>query len=833
MFGSVLLYRSFVDDFSVFYSPSFEQVFKIAFTFDQIRELKELKEPFYPNKYPQGTTFVYQINNVHPSIVHFISSLPIIPSITSFNLYDPQYSALNQKRSLIRKKEEHLFIFGKIKVIKTINQYNDYDRDVIGIMREHSHSTTCILIAINTTYQTKKLHFDLHDLIFKIQPKETDLLQITDVLTSKRQIMTFAELKQEILPFELKEFDVLCYKIEMLNATNETDADFLHMQSSFKRLIQLINMNILAHGNSVFEQIKSAFMSKEKKELENTIIALERLGNIKLQINKEKIKNTLFSVFYQLNQLTHPDELKNRKSEIIGYNNILELSKDSSSASSDLCKQLLEMNDLGTIVFVTPEIGRFSTIGGIGVLINELTITLSQLGHKIVVISPYYNMNKKGEQGYLAKDGIKLKSTIEMYIGGEKVSVGVHYGNENNIDLYFLHNYNYFPMPYPSFQPPMMLKSACLFAKSSLQLLCDLKLHPSIIVTNDWFTGLVPAYSKYHFGHYFETSTFFHIVHNLEKGYIGDLYPDSDLYYIHELPSELLNNPTPTSINLSMCALKTCDNWGTVSKSYMLDSLKTSPLSYYLRKFPKPFACSNGISVKNRMVVLKKISPTLDHIECKRKLQQKYFGFVDDSIPLFGFVGRISEQKGVFLLLEAANQLINSTGGKCQFIVGGMASNDDPYAIACASKMHYMKSTFQRSFWADPSAFFTDGPLMNMGCDYTCMPSMFEPSGLVQQESFLAGTPVIAFKTGGLKDTVFEYNKQEKTGNGFNFEAFTVGDLVYAINRSIEIYHSPEDYKQLRENASKSVLDLIDVSIAWGSEFARLKKKVFTFELKE
>ena len=47
--------------------------------------------------------------------------------------------------------------------------------------------------------------------------------------------------------------------------------------------------------------------------------------------------------------------------------------------------------------------------------------------------------------------------------------------------------------------------------------------------------------------------------------------------------------------------------------------------------------------------------------------------------------------------------------------------------------------------------------MLSLGCDFGLMPSLFEPSGIVQQEYFAAGTPVIAFKTGGLKDTVFEY----------------------------------------------------------------------------
>lgn len=50
------------------------------------------------------------------------------------------------------------------------------------------------------------------------------------------------------------------------------------------------------------------------------------------------------------------------------------------------------------------------------------------------------------------------------------------------------------------------------------------------------------------------------------------------------------------------------------------------------------------------------------------------------------------------------------------------------------------------------------------------MPSVFEPGGIVQHEFFIAGTPVIAFKTGGLKDTVIEFEWITGVGNGIVFE---------------------------------------------------------------
>jgi len=86
---------------------------------------------------------------------------------------------------------------------------------------------------------------------------------------------------------------------------------------------------------------------------------------------------------------------------------------------------------------------------------------------------------------------------------------------------------------------------------------------------------------------------------------------------------------------------------------------------------------------------------------------------------------------------------------------------------------------------------------------------------------------VICFKTGGLKDTVKEYSKGTRTGNGFTFEGHTPGDFVYAVKRAVEIYDNHDHYEALRMNARASVLDCRNVCIAWAKDFAVLRERVW------
>ena len=118
------------------------------------------------------------------------------------------------------------------------------------------------------------------------------------------------------------------------------------------------------------------------------------------------------------------------------------------------------------------------------------------------------------------------------------------------------------------------------------------------------------------------------------------------------------------------------------------------------------------------------------------------------------------------------------------------------------------------------------GPLINCGSDFGIMPSLFEPGGIVQHEFFLGATPVIAFHTGGLKDTIIEFDSKTCKGNGFFFKNYKREDLNFAIDRAYEVFCNQELFANIKKNAFESVIDVLDVAVAWNMEFYRIAKKV-------
>ena len=359
---------------------------------------------------------------------------------------------------------------------------------------------------------------------------------------------------------------------------------------------------------------------------------------------------------------------------------------------------------------------------------------------------------------------------------------------------------------------------------------------PSIVLTNDWFTGLASAYNKQgYFADYFAGAKFVHIVHNLDDKYQGRIPLDAAINnervsYLTGLRADLLIDPfwKDPIFNPSRCALECSDQWATVSKSYRAEVKQTSSLAPLLNKFAEPFAFPNGVRSRDVLARLEKLG---DAREEKTKLLKKYFNlhYADaaryDSAILFGFVGRICEQKGVHLLLENIDYVLSVTHYNAYFILGGMVDGSE-YSTACVNHINELRGKYGRNFWADPHAFFHDGASLNKGADFFLMPSLFEPGGIVQHEALIAGTPVIAYNTGGLKDSIVEFDAAAGTGNGFVFGTHNAFEMGAAISRALGVLAQPAAYKQLRENCRRSFMDVSTVARSWRAEFYRLIEKV-------
>lgn len=154
---------------------------------------------------------------------------------------------------------------------------------------------------------------------------------------------------------------------------------------------------------------------------------------------------------------------------------------------------------------------------------------------------------------------------------------------------------------------------------------------------------------------------------------------------------------------------------------------------------------------------------------------EEYRGKQESSTLTIGFIGRISNSKGVHLLLEAARHLADIPGKKIKFVIYGNLKQHPEYArrleeLAAGLENVEFCGTYPREKSADVFSKM----------DVLVVPSLWYDFPLIIHEAFAAGTPVIATNLGGMAETVIN----EK--NGLHFERGNVDDLVCQIRRIVD-----------------------------------------------
>ena len=183
--------------------------------------------------------------------------------------------------------------------------------------------------------------------------------------------------------------------------------------------------------------------------------------------------------------------------------------------------ECMRYHSLGPIAFVSSELGKWTSTGGQGVMINELSEGLVTLGEEVYVVTPYYHFNRKNSSDYL-NDEKQFEHTMdfEVRIGMEHYTINLYEGQVNGVKIFFLHNADLFLSTSNQGDGVFTLRQICVFAKACLEVFCLKKIIPSLLITNDWFTGLVPGYVRSKtFGEVFDGTKFFHLIHNLDIMY--------------------------------------------------------------------------------------------------------------------------------------------------------------------------------------------------------------------------------------------------------------------------------------------------------------------------
>ena len=178
--------------------------------------------------------------------------------------------------------------------------------------------------------------------------------------------------------------------------------------------------------------------------------------------------------------------------------------------------------------------------------------------------------------------------------------------------------------------------------------------------------------------------------------------------------------------------------------------------------------------------------------QLKEKLIERLGLGVPATTPLAGMVSRLASQKGIDLMFESLPQVLEWRD--CAFVALG--SGDAQYETFLAGLQENFpgRVVFRRGY-DDELAHWIEA-----ACDMFVMPSLYEPCGLNQMYSLRYGTVPIVRKTGGLADSVENYDPGTGHGTGIVFDDFDSEALEWGLNMALDLYAEPEHWAQMVRN---------------------------------
>jgi starch synthase len=179
-------------------------------------------------------------------------------------------------------------------------------------------------------------------------------------------------------------------------------------------------------------------------------------------------------------------------------------------------------------------------------------------------------------------------------------------------------------------------------------------------------------------------------------------------------------------------------------------------------------------------------------VACRRDLLHAYgVSNVSDDTPVLGMVSRLATQKGLDLLAQAFDQLVQEN----MFLV--MLGTGEPYY---ENLLRSWKERFPGKVAVAITYDETLAHKVEAGSDMILMPSRSEPCGLNQIYGMKYGTVPVVRATGGLDDTVQEWSAEAETGTGFRFYDYRPEDFLHALRSAFGVFADKKQWRTLMRN---------------------------------
>lgn len=341
------------------------------------------------------------------------------------------------------------------------------------------------------------------------------------------------------------------------------------------------------------------------------------------------------------------------------------------------------------------------------------------------------------------------------------------------------------------------------FTAAALEAARQIGFKPDILHCNDWHTGTGPMILRVKYGHdpFFDRTRSIITIHNAAfQGVfeLGQLYVTPELQRVH---NDMVIQGS--YINFLKAGVYYADKINTVSPGYAFE-LTTylgghGMANNFIARKADLCGIVNGCDYSDwdpSSDKLLRIRYSIDDMEEKvlgKYLLQRKLGLEMGDTPIYGMVARLTDQKGVGLLLPILDRFLVH---KVQIIIEGTGDPNLQRQMQEIADRHKDKMVFL------PVYDNVMAHQIEAASDFFLMPSIFEPCGLNQIYSLAYGTLPIVRAVGGLRDTVIDYDQDREHGNGFIFNDASPEELLSCLRRTLILYHEDQDeMRRIRYNA--------------------------------
>lgn len=456
---------------------------------------------------------------------------------------------------------------------------------------------------------------------------------------------------------------------------------------------------------------------------------------------------------------------------------------------------------------VTAELSPLAKSGGLGDAVSGLSSALAAAGHNVRVILPLYYFIDR------ARYNIGFLHTSCVHLGcGEENWIGVH-GCElpGGVNLRLVDYERFFSRRGIYDEGGRAYDDNgwrfTLLCKAALQICKDEGWIPDIIHGHDWSAALCGLFLKTWDRVNSPLSAVRSVltIHNI--GYQGKCHP-SLLGYIGVGPEHFSADGFEDfgAVNLLKAGVNYSDAVTTVSPTHALELLTPEGghgLAPYLERHRQRGTFRgilNGVDerdwnpAEDRSIADRFSADELSGKSiCKRALQMDLGLNADERVPLFGAVTRLAEQKGVALMRAALPSALEQM--HMQFVLLGSGEPDDE------NFFRWLESRFRGRVACWIGFNNQVAHQIYAASDFFLMPSLYEPCGLGQLYAMRYGAVPVVRETGGLVDTVEQYDEASGTGSGLRFLQPTPRALFDTIGWAVSTwYDRPAHFRQLQRN---------------------------------